>query len=452
MQRFPRTSVQWPGSEVETVFHAGLGYHVPSHPSKALCSRLSALTAEEELLTGTVYSSHNAGGNAHVATLISGNTIMKHSVLNVERGVMYDIDQFLVSAELALDPVCYESLVSTATGGRVRSRFNRVPFQQFMLMDSLMTMVDRSGLAEHKPLILQHLKHALGYAWLTPSKADAIVRLLSSRVVGHSVRRRMGKSVAVYSDLARCLAFFPRAGIRALYTVHRAAASDECHAVVAGAVVRFVALFNAKQRESYERRISARGGDVDPRDFFYIASCVVAHKKATVHVHYHQLNGKGDMNGGLPVSRNTLRCKAYTQQDVSSSFCFIVLCFCFFVFRREGGGVAHLERWFGRPDRDVIAGIIFSSKYTSSRVPRSRGAGIFTHFVGGRKGWVMYTVPATVSKKHNILNPSLGGPTLSAMALSTKVCTCNSPAGSKSTRRVPNNVSLVCKAWSPSVS
>lgn len=336
MQRFPRRSVVPEYAFVKYDFGAGLGYHISSAASRALLSRLSILTSDNDyeaiILPTDIHSSEGRRLNrSNAANYVQQLTLkherIEHTVLNVERHDMYDLDQFFTSVELTLDTSCYASVVATALGGRHGVKFQRLPFQQFMMLDSILTMINRSGLSQHQTQILMHIKNSLGYNWLTCTKTVQLQRLFSVRVVGSNVRRRMGKSVAVYADLARSLAFYPRAGIKALYTVHKAPAADACHTAVSSAVQEFVELFNVKQKNDFQRRILARGGMVDPEDFFYQAKCTVWYNTTSLAVAFHKLNRNGYCNGGKPVSKNTLRCKGYTQQDVSCfSHIFVTKC------------------------------------------------------------------------------------------------------------------------------
>jgi len=326
MHHFPRHSVVPDYAFIKYEFGAGLGYYVSSAANRALLSRLSTLTSdttyEAAIIPSITYANdgrlvHLANAVDYVRQMMVKHEGVEHTVSNVERRDMYDLDQFFTSVEMTLDPSCYASIVATALGGRHCVKFQRLPFQQFMMLDSIMTMINRSGLSEHRAQILMHIKNSLGYDWLTCTKTDILQRLFSKRVVGNNVRRRMGKSVAVYADLARSLAFYPQAGIKALYTVHKASAADACHSAVSSAVQKFVAFFNVKQKHDFQLRIDARKGIVDPEDFFYQAKCTILYNASFVSVAFYKMNRNGDCNGGRPVSNNTLKCKGYTQQDVS---------------------------------------------------------------------------------------------------------------------------------------
>ena len=358
MHRFPKQSVLPNYKFVKFDFGAGLGYYVSSAASRALLARLATLTSDtthqsvilptEPLpqhdstsistdITTTTINNINGNNNnnnnkdqnndlttpdrylvsRYVDSLVNAQDIHEHTALNVERSDMYDLDHFFTSVELALDVNCYSSLACTAQGGRNKMKFQRLPFQQFMMLDSILTMINRSGLSEHRTQILMHIKTTLGYDWLSWTKADILQKFLSVRIVGNHIRRRMGKSVAVIADIARCLSYFPVAGIKALYTVHKAHAAKECHSSVSTAVEIFVNIFNRKQKCKFQDKINARGGSVDPFDFYYQAKVSILHAITTVTVLFYKLNRNGDCNDGKPISKNTLLCKGYTQQDVS---------------------------------------------------------------------------------------------------------------------------------------
>ena len=328
MHRFPKCSVLPDYSFVKYNFGTGLGYHVESPSSKALLSSLSSLISNSSTLKDAVLPTrtpdddddddtekqHDKSPLDYIHSLMRHHNRQRHSVMNINRQDMYDIDQFLTSIELTLNPESYESIVCTANGGRHRSQFQRLPFQQFMMLDSIFTMVNRSGLSEYRHQIFMYIKDYLGYGWLTWTKADILQQLFSARVVAHNIRRRMGKSVAVYAELARCLAFFPRAGIKALYTVHMAHSAEQCYTAVSHVIHSLVAYFNSTQRSKYTEKRLARGGSVDVNDFYYIAKPHTSRATKTIAVAFSKYNY---MNICVQTSENTLLCKAYTQRDVS---------------------------------------------------------------------------------------------------------------------------------------
>lgn len=321
MRKFPRQSILSNDSFVKYDFAPGLGYHVSSPVARALSAGLWTMTTSPANDDASVFPP-NATATVDDDDEKGDVTRVDHSVSNVDRADVYDLDQFMSSVDLALDPVCYRAIVATAKGGRSGARtadaFQRLPFQQFMTLDSILAMVDRSGLSEYRILVSMRVAEKMGYGWMTWSKADQLQRLFSRRVVALSVRRRMGKSVAVYAELARCLAFFPAAGIKALYTVHVPQAATDCHGAVSSAVGRLVEeRFNPVQKRNFQSRINGRGGFIDGDDFYYRAKANVSFARASIVVDFFRMNRHGDCNGGNPVSSNTLVCRAHTKTHVS---------------------------------------------------------------------------------------------------------------------------------------
>ena len=336
MDRFPRTSYVFPDPDcfLDTKFHPGLGVHVWSSVTEALACRLGCLTSDasmrqiffpDECVSGrecrdkmrsalryAVESNRSSSGRIHVEP-VSTN----HSVLNIERSTMYEIDQFMISTELFVSSDCYRGIVANAISGRRRTRFSRVPFQQFMSLDMLLNMIDRSGLKEHRSWMFRHLKDLLGFHWLTVSKCEIIHRLMNRRVVAHSIRRRMGKSVQVTADLARALCFFPRAGIKAIYTVHNGQSAKDMHGIVFESVGKLVTMFNTMQFYRYQSRKHARGGQVDNADYYYQASYDGTTANLDVNVAFRMLNDNGESDGGVRVGMNTFRAVGYVRKTVS---------------------------------------------------------------------------------------------------------------------------------------
>lgn len=318
MYQLPKVSYSTLSYLFEERFQTGLGFHIPNPVSRALASRIITLTAEptlQNILLPPVNQDLQCKEYMKM-TLLNRNKF-QHTVLNVNRQTMYDLEQFFLSVELSLDPVILKMSINVGRQASMKTELYRIPFQQFMLIDALTTMITCSGLGEHRTLILDYIKCHLGFYWLTTTKIKMILQLFSRRIVGHNVRRRMGKSIAVYSDLALCMAFFPNANIRALYTVHKTHAADECHSAVSAAVKRFESIFNQKQLQRYQYRIDKRGGNVDPLDFYYTSkSESFSSNSKVITVYFFKMTRNGICNDGLPVASNTLRCKAYTQINV----------------------------------------------------------------------------------------------------------------------------------------
>ena len=185
-----------------------------------------------------------------------------------------------------------------------------------MLLHSLFVMMKLSGLYAHAIHMLMHIKTNLGYTWMTMSKAEDLKRLFSVLVVGHNVRRRMGKSIAVCSDLARSICLFPEAGIMGLYTVHLARAAETCFSVVSSASKEFIELFNLKQKSRFQKRIAARHTYIDPEDYYFRAALYVRKTNREIQVDFERVRHEQAKQKVELYSKNTLTFIGYTQENV----------------------------------------------------------------------------------------------------------------------------------------
>ncbi len=285
-----------PDFPIRPVFCPGAGYQPPG----GLGRLLGATLLEEQPAI------------ADAAIDVDDEEIKRHTVLNLSREYMYEVEQFISSVKLATADEAYlPFLASTYSSGLVRPEVRRLAFQQLMLLDTLVAMMTRSGLKEHSDLIMDRVKHLVGLEAFSGSFLGKTVELLSGRVTGFSVKRRMGKTVAIHASLAQALSFFPRAGLRALYTVHRAQAALECFTNVSRAVEPFTRTFNERQAREFHARMAARGED--ERDFYYKATSTSVQATNTVIVDFYKMPAKD------AVGRNALKCKGYTTEHVSTS-------------------------------------------------------------------------------------------------------------------------------------
>jgi len=323
MDFFAQTSVKTTKGDtgVEWGFSPGLGYHLESKIADVLASRLVSQKAHLVNLykpptdTRTVTYVDNCINSAGYAKKVT------HSLFNVPIKQLHDIDQFISSTLLKLDPRAFSSLLRT--GGAVGSRSKKAPvvqlspFQLFIVLDSMLNMIHRSDLGEHALLIVNQLRTVLGLGAMSMGHINTIIDLFTRKVVSVSVRRRMGKTVAVHYDLATSLCLFPAAGLKALYTVHKAKAATDCYTAVDNAVPVLIGLFNQTQYDNFHKRADERDGIIDTSDFYYEAYRGRRETPFSVNICFRQKNLKGNRNGGSCVSKNTLTCKAYTQRNVN---------------------------------------------------------------------------------------------------------------------------------------
>ena len=277
-----------------TKFSPGIGYHQASGVTKALES-VTCMARADPKFRQFVYPSKEYGKSDR------NKTYREHDLLESSTNIL-DMEHGLISLRLAVDPESTKGLVGSTT---------LHPFQKFMCLETLVVMMDRSGLGEHKPFLLGEIRRELGcLTWWTVSKIERICDLLSRRVVAHCIRRRMGKTVSMYAELAKCLTFFPRANLKSIYTVHKASLANQCHSNVKMAVMDMVKLFNRTQLAAYQARRREKHHVDTHLDFYYVArDFYKEYPDGTVEVTFikRQVNDVDDRK----VLVNALRAKAY---------------------------------------------------------------------------------------------------------------------------------------------
>jgi len=307
-------------------FCFGFGYYIPSTITNTIASKISTLINQPELSYSIIPHKTITKEHKKIIKLKKRNVLkyfkscvekiyyQRHSIFNITDEKKKDLDNFLMSVELSLESNIYSFLVKRSNVEN-ENYFERLPFQQLMMLDSISTMINKSNLLEYKDEIFFHIKKLLGYNWLNIYTSNNLSRLLSRQVVGYNIKRRMGKSVAVYTELARILCFYPNANIKALYTVHTASAATECYSRVAEVIQKFIELFNRKQKQKFKNEKLHYSNF---NNYYFIANYEIIVKLSTINIYFHKIiDNKSNNNEEIYFSKNSLLCKGYTQKNVS---------------------------------------------------------------------------------------------------------------------------------------
>lgn len=306
----------------KSVFLSGMGYCTPSPVARILSCKITTARSANDFCRGAFFGQGEENVKRclqRFRTSTEHYRRVSHSPTNIDKEDVYKLEHLFLSIQMALNSRMYERIVNNLQRDKEAIQLYRQPFQQLMLLDSIMLMIQRSSLAKHMSIIFTHIRHILDYTWLTLSDIERMKELFSGMVIGHNIRRRMGKSVAVYAELARCLTLYPMVGLKALYTVHKAPAADTCLRTIETHLEALVELFNSQELKAYNTRIDQRGGVTDDEDYYFRASYTVLHNLKTITVYFYKRSRGGDVLN-RPMSFNQLRCQAYTERDVSTRF------------------------------------------------------------------------------------------------------------------------------------
>ena len=338
-------------------FHIGLGFHIPSGTTGALHSQLinvvnsTPLYAKHVLPTGLVHNekSQDDAEFAHyvqkqvIPSMTDGVKTQTHNVWNLEKGDIQRIDQFIISASLLLDIDLYADIVYNVKGSTRESKFQRMYFQQFMVIDVLMNMLKRSNLTKHKEIILLMIKHKMDLGSLTSIQCFELFEKFNKSVIGHNIRRRMGKSVSMYASIAFMLSFFPEAGVKLLYAVHKKHAAELCYTTVFDAIIEkdLLAVFNYYQflrfQERQQRRQLVFSGSSngsrrsDDSDFYYEAKLTQKRKDDFIEIEFVKQHNRrlvshhSTITSSKQRSINTFHTKVYSKKGVSFSTAIFLL-------------------------------------------------------------------------------------------------------------------------------
>lgn len=333
--RLPRVSHQPAYDNVKYSFTTGFGFHVTSQAVDALHSRYVTMSRTNNYLPAHIDCLESAKSpqrrerEKHAATYVAklrrGTKRVEHTVQNLDREEMYRLEQFQTSVDLHTDPAWYNAMLTNKFVGSQRADDDAgteqhvcLGFQRFMQLDMISMMIDRSGLAHHRRQILARAKHQMGLDSLTVEKIDELQRRLNVRVVGHNIRRREGKSVSVYVNIAIMLVAYPTGNLLGLYTVHTIAGTSTAYQSVAKHVPTLVDHYNEVQLSRYNARTRDRGGRMDPDDYYYRAEFATAKGEGALVVRFFKYNTQGVRNDGVPVNENSMRFRTCAKEDVST--------------------------------------------------------------------------------------------------------------------------------------
>lgn len=158
------------------------------------------------------------------------------------------IDNFCRYATLYLNLTHYNHpRLGFYNGQSSLKSFSKYPFQHLLTLILFVQMFSRYKLKEYLDIVLTRLAEMLGTKYLLHRELSPIFDILSGQVTGFIVQRRMGKTVAVYGEIARLLTFFPGAKLKILYTVTRAPLANQCYENVLECVKDYITAFNEQQ-------------------------------------------------------------------------------------------------------------------------------------------------------------------------------------------------------------
>lgn len=232
---------------------------------------------------------------------------LERTVLNLPEKKTSKYEHLLISLEAACETLAHELFLPS--GGL--KPFKKYAFQQLMMFDCINTMINRTGMSEHAVTLLLLLGPRLHIQNVGHSSLARFVETLNSHLtIAHVVRRRMGKTLALYAEICRCLVFFPEADNDILYTAHSHELATTCYTNVLCMLPLLVARYNRLENEAFVRRKHLKQDD-----FKYEASVKANKKENSITVSFKRVfNDKPEER---EVMRNIFKSKAYVVKEVS---------------------------------------------------------------------------------------------------------------------------------------
>ena len=252
--------------------------------------------------------------------------VRHHNLHNIMSNKIKDVDRFICSLRLFTDTKWYTQLNKSFKHDKPHHHndniFERLPFQQFMLLDKLITMLMRSEISEYADLVLMEMKNTIGVPSLSFGQTMSVVKMFTKRVVTHIIPRQHGKTT--FSNLlnALCLVFFPGAKLKMVYIAHTKDLIQRAHKGVRAIIYKHCSEFNFVQERLYENNLDA-GKNLSVRndeeaDFHYRCSVHIT-DGTTISCLFHKVwHRKQRSETGLAYLCNELQCVVYSKQNVSA--------------------------------------------------------------------------------------------------------------------------------------
>lgn len=332
---FPKKSYTFTDSYIKNQFLPTMGYVAQSDTFKAIANRTLGMTVDRNIVPQAAIfggSMETSKPFNYVAEIIAKHMernfliVRTHDVYNIMNNKVDNVDKFICSLMLFKNPKWY-----TQASNSVRRNphhyndivFQKSPFQQFMFIDTLISILLCSDVTEYADLVLMETKYSIGIPSLTLAQCYRLFKTFNKKLVTHIIPRRHGKTIFTILLIALSLIFFPSAQLKMSYIAHTKHLTDSAYKTVKDIVVRLCPIFNETQKMLYESQHgnidypSMANKNRDDNDFYY--KCAIQSKHGTtISCIFHKLSRKNkciDSNCGH--HQNEIQCVSYRTKGVS---------------------------------------------------------------------------------------------------------------------------------------
>jgi hypothetical protein len=251
-----------------------------------------------------------------------------HNVFNVVKHKLNAIDRFLCSLRLLTDPHWYTRISNDIVYEHYHHnhiKFHKLPFQQLMFLDKLVTMLLRSDIAEYADLILMEMKQTLSLPCLTLVDSHRLLNRFTKKVITHIIPRRHGKTTFTNYLNALCLVFFPCANLRMLYVAQKKDLTENAFKTIQVLLEQLSERFNYQQKNFYEYRQKINNNNNENNgneyeDFYYTVIPSFTVHSNSVLCNFYKMSHKSAMCKERSMGRNELSCMVYRERNVSDKY------------------------------------------------------------------------------------------------------------------------------------
>ena len=330
---FATESFIFKSSYLEPCFIPTVGYVGPSCVFRAIANRTMGMNIDdryvyEEAIFGKFDLDSEAVQNGFeymkqiVQEYRENNLIVlkKHDTYNIIGNKIIALDNFISCLNLFNESKWYLQIMNNFSGMQDHhndKKFLKLPFQQFMFIDKVITMIMRSDVSEYADIILMEMKHSLGLPSMTFVQCYSLIKTFNKKVVTHVIPRRHGKTVFTNLLNALCLVFFPTCHLKISYIAHTKDLTGNAFKTVKDIVDELQHAFNQTQRLLYDSHPEHDSKNVDDNYYFYKSSIKYMEGTAlTCYFDKISYRNRSRITHNV-VLQNELKCIVYAKIDVS---------------------------------------------------------------------------------------------------------------------------------------
>lgn len=314
---FPKKSYTLKTTDMKYKFLPTVGYVIQSCCFNAIASRTLGLISKNPCY-GAIFGTTNQQSIKYLDNIIEDYMkkdliiVREHNKFNITRQKMIAIEHFVCSLSLLLHPTWYNEYFGIEC-------FQKLPFQQLILLDKLVTVLLRSDMTEYADLIFMEKRQCLGLGLFSLTGVQNLINQLNNMAACYIIPRRHGKTKFINCLNGLCITLFPCTKLKMLYVAQTKDLTIEALQAAIQMSTMLRDSFNRVQKEEYDKRLKFQQNSKN-EDFYYNVEVTHNTQRGTITCIFRKQTNKSIANDVPPLGINSLACIVYQKENVSSFF------------------------------------------------------------------------------------------------------------------------------------